>query len=1046
MKIDLAKKTYCRDSRILILLDFVITYDYFTFGMEFLEIVIEEFPEAVFIAEVDTGIIIYANKSAEKLLGLPKDKIIGIHQSQLHPPKDSEFYKKVFEEDRKIKTNYPKKRKTQKQGDLYVQHSSGKIIPIEIYSRTFEYNHKKFIIGLFLDRTKNKKIERKLDALNKILLESEDIFNQGSFQYNLFHQNPFIFLSDGARKIFNIPYNFARFSKLHEIIIEDQKEKFKAFLLNISLDENLKEKKFIKKEEFLILVNNSLKLLSIQLFLLDQQNILGIIKDITEAKEQLNLIQIKNRHLKMLSECHKVLLYAQEEEVLLKQICKVIVETGGYKIAWIGYKKYDKEKNIEIVAYYTKDHESENYINNLKLNWRDDNPYGMGPAGISCREGKIDIEHNIIFSERFKPIRELALKSGIQSVIGIPIYFIDRVIGCLLVYSSLPEAFAKEEVDILKELALNLGFGINLLRERKTKIKLLEQNILLTKVLDNTNVGVIVVSNSGKILYINRKFEEISGYLMNELLGQNINILKSGLHDDEFYKNIWRTLLNRQDWRGEIINKRKDGSLFLSRNFISPIVNEKNEVSHFIQIIEDITLEKYYQEQIEKTKFYDELTKLPNRNFFIEKLNQEIYNEKVFYLLYVDIDQFSQLSYKEGFIIADRFLVEFAMNLESFINLKNNGKNIFLARIGNDEFGIIIKDFSLQQTIKFIEELLNSIKRNYVIDEKEYFLSASVGIAIFPDNAKTPDELLRLAEIASKRARDEKGSGSFALLKQEMEKEILENAQIETQLQINVYTLQTKEKTKVEKTGFYLEYQPIYDLKTNQIVSLEALIRWKNPNMGMIPPSKFIPIAEKNRLIIPLGEFILEEVLKQMVQWQEKNFPIIPIGVNISYIQLQHPDFIKKLKALLKEYLIDPKLLEFEITENAILQEEALAKKILEELKDMKIKLLIDDFGIGYSSLSYLLKYPFDIIKIDQIFIKNLTNNHSKDLQALKLVRAIIQISKNLNLKTIAEGIETEEQKKILLKEGCDLGQGYIFSKPLSSQEIEIMLKKKNGK
>ncbi|GIX41918.1 MAG: hypothetical protein KatS3mg129_1651 [Leptospiraceae bacterium] len=302
--------------------------------------------------------------------------------------------------------------------------------------------------------------------------------------------------------------------------------------------------------------------------------------------------------------------------------------------------------------------------------------------------------------------------------------------------------------------------------------------------------------------------------------------------------------------------------------------------------------------------------------------------------MYIDIDHFSRITNKEGFIVSDKFLEEFATALNIYIEEQNQEKEkIFLARLGNDEFGIIIKDQNIDNIIEFTEKLLASIKRSYKIQEKEYFLSATIGIAIFPDNAKTPDELLRLAEIALKRAKEEKGDGSFAFLTKETEKEILERVQIETMLQANMFYIQSKEKTKIIKTGFYLEYQPIYDLKTNQIVSIEALIRWKNPNLGLIPPSRFIPLAEDNRLIIPLGNFIIEEVIKQIISWQEKELNPVPIGINISYIQLQEKSFIKNLKYLIDEYKIDPSLLEFEITENAILKEEELSKKNITGIK-----------------------------------------------------------------------------------------------------------------
>lgn len=999
--------------------------------MDIFKYIYEEFPEAVFVADTESGTILYANKVAEKLLGLPKEKIIGLHQSQLHPQQDEVLYKKIFKEDSSKKKNNPLKRKTQKSLNLLVKHSSGRLIPVEIFSSTFEFQNKKYIIGLFLNSSNIKKLERKFHLINEIVLKSEEFFNQGSYQYQIHSQNPFVIISNGAKKLLGFKNNFIRFYDLYKLIVDEQKKDFKDFFFNTSIK---------NKNEFIFNISGRLNILSFQNFYLNNNIIFGIIKDITLEKDQLKQIESKNRHLQMLSECHKVLLFAIEEDVLLHQICKIIVLTGKYKLAWIGYKKYDKEKSIEIQAFYAEESNTEEYVKNLKLTWDANSPMGKGPAGIACRENQIDIEQDTLNSKRFEPVKNLIIKYGLNAVIGLPIIFNDRTIGTLVVYSYHPYAFEKDEVHILNELALNLGFGINLLRERKSKIKLLEQNILLTKILDNTNVGVIVVSRDGIILYVNKKFEEISGYLMNELLGNNINMFKSGLHDDTFYKQIWNTLLNKKDWKGEIVNKRKNGTLFLSRNFISPILNDKNEVSHFIQIIEDVTLEKYYQEQIEKSRFYDSLTELPNRNFFIEKLNQEIYNKKSFYLLYIDIDQFTKITHNLGLKLSDELLKEFSSSIQRFISTETSISDIFLARLGNDEFGILISNLSIEEVIIFIERLLTSIKRNYNLYEHDIYVSASIGVSIFPENSRTPDELIRLAEIALRRSKEEKGFGNFAFLTKEIESEIIERSQLETILNANVFFLQSKDRVKIENTGFYLEYQPIFNLKTNQIESIEALIRWKNPVLGLIPPSKFIPLAEKNMLIIPLGEFIIEEVIKQIVYWQDNHIKPVPVGINISYIQIQDKNFLNSLKNLLDLYKIDPHLIEFEITENAIIQDEVKAKKVLEELNHLNIKLLIDDFGTGYSSLSYLLKYKFDIIKIDQFFIKNLQDNNSHSSQALKLIRAIIQISKNLGLITVAEGIETLAQKEILIKEEVDLGQGFYLSKPLPKDEITKLL------
>lgn len=1006
--------------------------------MNFFNTILEEIPQSILVAEVETGRIVYANKSAEKLLGLPKEKIIGLHQSELHPQQSKVDYKEIFKEDSSTKTNFPVKRKTHKGENLFVKHSSGRLIAIEIFSEVFILENKKYIIGLFIENTKRIKTERQNKLLQDILVKVEEVFRQGSFQYFKKPKKNYFLLSNGAKNILNLSKNLIVDKELVNLVIDEQKDIFKSY---IKFNE---PKKNSEIKNFIFFINNKYKLIQFKIFINNEKECYGIIKDITEEYQGQEKLKTKELHLRMLSECHKVLFYAQEELSLLNQICKVIVESGGYLMSWIGYKRYDQEKNIDIISYYCKNLDLENYVKNLKLNWRDDNPFGLGPAGVACREGRIDIEKDLYFSERFKPIHHLVVKYGLQSLAAIPIFYNNRVIAILVVYSDLPDAFKEEEIDILQELAINLGIGINLLRERKSKLKLLEQNILLTKVLDNTNVAIIIVGKDGKILYLNRKFEDISGYLLDEIIGKNINILKSGLHDQEFYQDIWETLLNKKDWKGEIINKRKDGSLFLSRVFISPVLNDQGDISHFIQILEDITLEKFYEEQLEKIKFYDSVTHLPNRNYFIEKLNQFIRIGENFYLLLLDIDNFSKIVQDIGFENSDILLAEFSNSIKEFIEAEIPEKiitqEVFLSRIGNDEFGLLLCSFNSDFIIDFSKKIIEKLKKTYKLGSTEYIVSFSIGISIYPDNAKTADDLLRFAEIALKRSKEEKGSASFGFLTKDIEKDITEKAKIENQLQISIYYLQSEEKSKELQSGFYLEYQPVYNLFTNQIVSLEALIRWNAPKLGIIPPSQFIPIAEKNKLIIPLGEYIIKKVCSQIIIWQEENIPIVPIAINISYVQLKQKSFIYFLHKIFKEYRIDPSFLEFEITENTILQEEENTKAVLEELKNLKIKLLIDDFGIGYSSLSYLLKYQFDVIKIDQLFVKKLIENNFKENNALKLIRSIVQIAKNLELKIIAEGIEKQEQKFLLLKEGCEYGQGFYLSLPRKPEEIKELL------
>lgn len=999
--------------------------------MDFL-MILEELPEALFVADVETGVIVYANKMAEKLVGLPKEKIIGLHQTQLHPPEYSSLYKEIFIEDTKNNYNNIKKRRIKELSELYVQKSDGIKIPIKITSKTFEWNGKKYIIGIFIRSDQVLSLKKKTFVLNELLVFTEAVFKQGSFQCYYRSRDPIFFLSDGAKRVLGINRNFVRLSSLLPYIKKDEQE-IKNILQEIALG-NLNHLQ--KEYEFYWQNGNEIKNMVIQFSFLKEKFLYGIIKDITKEKEHIQLIERKNQFFYMLSQSHKVLLFANEEEILLSQICKVIVETGKYLMSWVGYKKYNKERTIEVVSYYTKNEFLETFLKenflSLPLSW------GWGEKSKDANQhiASIVCRNNEILIEKIQQDSELR-KGEVRSVIGIPIAMNDMVIGVLMVYSSF-EDFDPEEKHILQEIAVNIGIGINIIRERKTKMRLLEQNILLTKILDNTSLGILIINKEGKILYVNKKFEEMSGYYMNELMGQNVNILKSGLHDHEFYQQLWDTIMSKKDWKGEIINKRKDGSLFLSRVFISPVLNEKLEISHFIQIIEDITLEKFYEEQIEKSQFYDSLTNLPNRTYFLEKLNQEIYKGDNLFVILIDVDQFSLVIQKVGFLISDKFLQLIADRIRSYIE-KYLQLNVFLARIGNDEFGIILSKITFEDGIHFVENLSEFLKRVYRIHGSEFYLTASMGIALYPENAKTPDELLKYAEMALNRAKEEKGIGSYAFINPEVEKEFLDQVKIETLLFKNISLLKTKEKTKIQKTGFYLVYQPILDIKTNKIVSVEALIRWRDKELGIINPSKFIPIAEKNRLIIPLGEFIIEEIIKQILEWYEKDYTILPVSVNISYHQIHDGTFLKFFKRLIKDYHVDPALIEIEITENILLQNEEKTRRFIGELKDMNVKILIDDFGTGYSSLNYLLKYKFDAIKIDQFFIRKL--DEEEDDSSLRLVRSIIQMSKSFGLKSIAEGIETQKQVEILLREDCDYGQGYYYSKPLNPMELEKFFK-----
>ncbi len=1015
--------------------------------MEFYKDIYEEFPEAILIADASTGTIEFVNKEAENLFGYPREELIGMHQTELHPPEKRELYKKIFEMDSQIQKNYPGKRIARyKHKNLYIVNSKGQKIAVYIYSSILEYNNKKFVIGLFVPQKKNESKPKKEDIFLILLRKSEELYHQGSFVVDLRHKtikdNPFILISNKTKQLLGIKKNITRIGELIKLVIDEQKESFRrtfySIVDDILNDNSISER--VYQNEYIIEVQNQLRYFMFDYIAFSDRYLVCLIKDITEKKQQEELLLKKANFLRILSEARKVFFYSTEESILLKEICKILVEEGKYVMAFVGLKKNDPQKIIEILTFYSKNKDLINWISQYNVSWDENSVYKHFAENQAIREAQYKVINDIYFDKSYNELYPLCVKYSIEAYISLPILIDKKDYGVLNIYSEFPNAFQKEEIEFLNELIQTISYAILFLIERKNKIRLMEQNIQLSLIFDNTNLGLIIIGLDGNIIYTNRRFEEMSGYVLNEIIGQNINILKSGLHDREFYQQIWSQLVKeKREWKGEIVNKRKDGSFFLCRVFISPSRDIKGEITHFVQIVEDLTLERYYEEMIEKTRMIDSLTNLPNRNSFLEKLNFLIRLNEVFYLIYLDIYHFSRISHLYGYLVSDQLLQMFTESLKEFISQTKNPQNFFVARLGNDEFAILVSNIFIEEVILFTENLLNFLKKDYYINKEKFVLNTCAGIAIFPANAKTAEEMLRIAELALTRAIEEKGIGNFALISDSYESYIKEKIKIESALQELVLLLESKKESAID-LGLEVCFQPIFELSTGKLYSLEALLRWKHPKLGPIPPSKFVPIAEENQNLIIIGEFVLEKVFQKIKYWKENHFLVVPVSINISYIQLKYLRFIENLVRLINKYQIDTSLIEFEITESSLLKEDIFLSNVMEEIRKMKIKLLLDDFGTGYSSLSYLLKFNFDYIKIDKFFIDNLLAQNGQKFQALSLIRSIVNLSRSLNIKVIAEGIENYHQKEILLEENVDLGQGFLFAKPMSSEELENFL------
>lgn len=547
----------------------------------------------------------------------------------------------------------------------------------------------------------------------------------------------------------------------------------------------------------------------------------------------------------------------------------------------------------------------------------------------------------------------------------------------------------------------------------------------LSAAVEQNPTSIIITNKEGVIEYVNPKFEEISGYHSEEVIGKNPRILNSGSTSHNQYKQLWKTISAGITWRGEFRNKRKDGTLYWEQASIFPIFSKIGDITHFIAIKEDINERKAVENKLFQRANYDILTGLPNRELAKDRLSQATKrarrNDSAIALIFIDLDNFKIINDTMGHEAGDSLLVEMADRLRQCIREEDT-----VARLGGDEFLVILPDIKNSLSAETISlKIIESASRPLMVNGNELIITTSVGISIFPDNADNSEDLLKNADAAMYKAK-EAGGNTFRFFIQDMSIEALRRLNTESQL-----------RQALKQHEFSLVYQPIVDIVTGKIIKTEALLRWENPSLGQISPDDFIPIAEDSGLIIPIGDWVLKEACRQVSEWNQQFNSNISIAVNTAYPQFRTGNFIESVSRTLHETKLPPELLEIEITERVIMHESKHIDDTMAQIRNLGVKLAIDDYGTGYSSITYLKRFPFTALKIDKSFVQAALERP----EDATLVTAIVQLAHNLGLAITAEGVETEEQLDYLAAEGCQQAQGYLISRPLCPEAFEEYLK-----
>lgn len=563
------------------------------------------------------------------------------------------------------------------------------------------------------------------------------------------------------------------------------------------------------------------------------------------------------------------------------------------------------------------------------------------------------------------------------------------------------------------------------IRDITSEIASREQLNLWASVYENSGEGIIITNRYNVIVSINNAFSKITGYTADELVGKNPNILSSGKQPNEFYRDLWNTVRHDGVWRGELWNRKKSGEDYPLWMTINAVKKENEEVSHYIAICSDISVQKQREEYINHLAQHDALTGLPNRDLLADRLGQAIvsakrHQQKVA-VLFIDLDKFKNINDTLGHDVGDALLIEVADRLRNLVRECDT-----ICRQGGDEFIIVLNELEKSSTLVFlIERIQNELSRPYLINSFTLEITSSIGVSIYPDDGISLSELISNADVAMYHAKD-MGRGNFQFFTQQLNDSINERMSIEREI-----------NNALKNDEFSIHFQPQYDLEDGSLIGAEALIRWNNPVLGFVPPDKFIPLSEYSGQIVAIGDWVFKKVIDYATSWRELTPDYFRFSINVSVKQITQPGFFDSTIAILKENNISPHNIEIEITETAIMEAVGRSAAVLENLQDNGITLAIDDFGSGYSSLNYLRQLPIDKLKIDRSFVDCLPEED----EDREIANAIISMGHGLQLTVIAEGVENQKQADFLKLAGCDEVQGYFYSKPIPADEFEKLLK-----
>lgn len=751
----------------------------------------------------------------------------------------------------------------------------------------------------------------------------------------------------------------------------------------------------------------------------NKKGVVWSVVDIDKRKK----IEKDNEHLRqlhaMLSQCNQAIVYSKNETELFNTICKDTVKFGEIKMAFIGIVDLEKE-TIEVVA---SSGEGVAYLENVSFSTKEDTPLGCGPSGIAFRENRPVWIQDFQHDELTAPWHDRSLDFGWKSSAALPLHRHGKAIGIFALYSGQINIFNHAIKKLLLEMARDIDYALDGYEKDIQRARVEEKLHQLSQAVEQSPSSIVITDLDSNIVYVNTTFINVTGYSAQEVIGQNPRILNSGKTPMSVFTDMWENLVEGKSWRGEFINKRKDGSEYIESVNTSPITQVDGIITHYMAIKEDITDKKHTEERILQLANFDHLTGLPSRiplqDHFKYLLGLSKRNKTTFAVMYLDLDHFKEINDTLGHNIGDLLLIEASARLQSLMR-----ETDIVSRLGGDEFIVVLPEADMKGAEQVAKKLLEIVSQSYQINENELNVTVSIGIALYPLDGEDMETLSKNADTAMYQAKSQ-GRNGYRFFTEAMQIRSLHNLRLSNALH-----------HAIERHELKVYFQPQISLNDGRIVGAEALLRWFHPELGYISPFEFIPVAEESGQMLAIGEWVLRTTVEQAKKWIDQGFPAMSFSVNLSAYQFRHPSLPELVTQILNQSGLDPKYLELELTESMAMHDPEGAISIMNNLHQRGIRLSIDDFGTGYSSLSYLKKFKVYKLKIDQSFVRDI----AIDFDDRAIVKAVIMMADSLGMITIAEGVETLEQLNYLKEQGCEEVQGYYYSKPLSVDKFEAFV------